>query len=256
MGKSSVIAAQKHVVFTANGSAGGQGKTLVNTTLAEIRRKRTGDHPRLVDCDAEHSLARMLGSAVIQLPIAAKADEIMSDPALLAELWDNLGRSILDEGDCFVDLGANVDSAVFEWARNCAFYEDLREAKVDVVVPVKAEPKAVSQARNLVAVIADVFPEARISVVLNRYKPWRDYADEEKEIRSWPGVTVVDMPLCASKIWQRLEKEAVTPLAAAELGSAKLAAELSLDTFVARREVGTISAWVRTMTENFAYIWE
>ena len=256
MGKRSVVTVRKHVIFTANGSAGGQGKTLACTTLAEIRRKRVGSHPRLVDCDAEHSLARMLGSAVIQLPIAAKADELLNDPTLLAELWDNLGRAILEDGDCYTDLGANVDSAVFEWSRNCAFYQDLLDARVDIVIPVKAEPKAVSQARNLIAVVREVFPDARISAVLNRYKPWRDYADEEKEIRGWAGVTVVEMPLCPSKIWQKLEKEAITPLVAAELGSAKLAEVLGLDSFVARREVGFISAWVRTMTENFDYIWE
>ena len=247
----------KHVLIIGNG-AGSQAKTTLAWLLAEIYRAQFGRYPdALIDCDEEKSLARMLGDTVIGVPVSAKIEQLLEQPALITGLFDALGHAIVNAKECaIVDLGANIDAPVFDWARTSDFAVDLEECKVDILVPVVAEPKGISRGTAMLEAAADVFPSARRTLVKNMQRPWAAH-ERDFETMSALAHRTATMPACLSTIlWPQLIARSITPGRAVELGWQEVGRVFDLEPFVARRELKMVSDWAKKMVKELEFVWE
>lgn len=243
------------VVFVAN-SKGGVGKTTVASVIAEVYRATRGRLPKLVDCDSRHKLVKIFGDCVTAIELSASTDELIANPDLIVSYWDGLGDHIMGGDDVVIDLGANVDRSVFEWAARSRFADYLGEIQVDVVVPATAEPLAIEGARVLLESAAAVFPAARRVLVLNEghggfsaYEAAPDY----KRLVGLPGLQVVRLPKCTSAIWGDLERDGLSFAKAIELGPDKIGPALGMTArpWVAARALGDLGRWAEAVKTAF-----
>jgi hypothetical protein len=240
--------------FVCN-SKGGVGKTTVAVAIAEVYRALHGRAPKMIDCDSRHKLCKMLGSEVIGFGLCATTDDLLANPDLIVSYWDALGDHILGGNDVVIDLGANVDAQIFEWAARSRIADYLGETGVDIVVPTTAEPLAIEGARVLLTSAARIFPDSRRVLVLNeahgRFAGY-ETADEFRSLLALPGLHVVRLPKCISSLWNDLERDGVSFAKAIELGPEKIGATLGLSRpWVAARALGDLARWGEAVRAAF-----
>ena len=241
-------------IFCAN-SKGGVGKTTIAVVIAEIYRALNGRPPKLIDCDSRHKLMRMLGSEVIGFELAATTDDLIANPDLIVSYWDALGDHILGGQDVVIDLGANVDSQIFEWAARSRIANYLGDTAVDVVVPATAEPLAIEGARVLLESASHIFPTSRRILILNEahglFTPY-EQMPEFCHLLALPGLTTIRLPKCTSALWGDLERDGLTFAAAIELGPEKIGPALGITRpWVAARALGDLARWAESIRNEF-----
>ncbi|NKC33400.1 hypothetical protein [Falsiroseomonas selenitidurans] len=101
-------------VVLVGSDRGGVGKTMT-AELVATRIECHGITPVVVEVEAEPRLREVLGEAMVRsLRIASHGpEELERDPALLYEVWEELGDIILGaDAPVVVDLGANLTKAL------------------------------------------------------------------------------------------------------------------------------------------------
>ena len=235
-------------IIIGNGK-GGVGKTTLASVIIEVWRAEKGDYPAvMIDCDSRNKLAKMFKDRVLKIAISAEPEEIIANPGLVVSYWDQLGDHLISDTDAVVDLGANVDQSVLEWARRSKIGRYLDNISLDVIVPTTGDPLGIEGAREMLKATAAIFPSARRTLVLNA---WTSKLDETYkrdssflEITSLPGVEVVRVPKCTSEIWEDIVRDSVSFAHAIELGPEAIGKSLKLSRpWLADRGVGDLAAW-------------
>lgn len=246
-------------VWIAN-TKGGCGKTTLALFLVAAWHA-AGKKPTLIDCDAKKKLRAFVGTDVKTFNIGASSDELRRDPQLAVSYWDDLSEMIVDApGDSIVDIGANVDRQVWNWARKSAVAEFFEENEIalDIYVPITAEPLAVEGGIELLKETHEVFPNARKILVLNQSAgTFETYAGsglltELSEMKEQHGLKVVIMPKCLSEGWLDFERLRLPFNVVLEKSAKDISTLTGLPTLKARRALGDLAEWVETMYSNFA----
>lgn len=241
-----------HTVWVANGK-GGVGKSALMMVLATIY-EASGRPLRLIDADDKAKLAEFYGEGrVLSLRIGADAERLRANPSLAYSYWDQLANEIVD-ADTGVDIGANMDRHIFDWAAKSELSSVFEEAEVtmDIYVPITADPLAVSGGLEVLKAAEQVFPHSRRVLVLNKkLGPFDAYANSDEfaaiaRMRE-RGLYVVEMDCCYSEAWTDFERLKLPPARVLEMDAKTIAARTGLGILAARRALGDYAKWVRTL---------
>lgn len=246
-----------HTLWVMNGK-GGVGKSLLAMVLAWLY-EAMGRPLRLIDVDDKAKLAEFAGhDKVLSLRIGADAEALRADPSLAYSYWDQLAAEILEQ-DTAVDLGANMDRHILEWARKSELGELLSESGVtmDIYVPITADPLAVSGGIDVLDMAAEVFPDSRRILVLNRvvgqfnaYEATPEF-DRIAELRA-RGLLVLPMDACFSEAWTDFERLKLPPWTVLNMNAPEVARATGLGILAAKRAVGDYAAWLDGLRTTFS----
>ncbi|CAK0774728.1 CobQ/CobB/MinD/ParA nucleotide binding domain-containing protein [Gammaproteobacteria bacterium] len=243
-----------HTVWVANGK-GGVGKSVLMMVLA-WQYDAMGRRLRLIDVDEKSKLSEFMGSEhVMSLKIGADAEALRANPALAYSYWDQMAGEIIDQ-DTGIDLGANMDKHVLDWARKSDLGAAFLEAGVtmDCYVPVTADPLAVSGGIVVLETVEQVFPASRRILVLNENAGSFDaYADTPEFSRIAAmrdrGLYVVAMDRCLSEAWTDFERLKLPPWRVLSMDFRTVAQKTGLGTLAARRAVGDYASWLKKLQQ-------
>ncbi len=243
-----------HTIWVMNGK-GGVGKSMLMMVLA-WQYEVIGRPLRLIDVDDKAKLAEFMGTdKVLSLRVGANAEALRADPALAYSYWDQLAVE-MSEQDTGVDLGANMDGVLLEWAKKSDLSQVLQESGItmDIYVPVTADPLAVEGGIQALEASEQIFPESRRILVLNKAAGNFDaYASTPEfskiaEMRS-RGLYVIVMDECHSEAWTDFERLKLPPWAVVSMNAKTVAERTGLGILAARRAVGDYAAWLRKMQQ-------
>jgi len=239
-----------HSIWVINGK-GGVGKSVLMMLLA-WQYEAVGRPLRLIDIDDKAKLAEFMGhDNVLSLRVGANAEALRANPSLAYSYWDQLATEII-ERDTGVDLGANMDRPLLEWARKSELGLVLPESDVtmDIFVPVTADPLAVSGGIEALELIGDIFPDARRILVLNKVAGSFDaYASTPEfgriaRMRD-EGLFVVAMEHCLSEAWTDFERLKMSPSRILSMDAKTVSAQTGLGILAAKRAVGDYASWLK-----------
>ncbi|MEI6414492.1 MAG: hypothetical protein WCP34_09560 [Pseudomonadota bacterium] len=241
-----------HTVWVANGK-GGVGKSVLMMVLA-WQYDAMGRRLRLIDVDEKSKLSEFMGSEhVMSLNIGADAEALRANPALAYSYWDQMASEII-EHDTGIDLGANMDKHVLDWARKSDLGAAFVDAGVtiDFYVPVTADPLAVSGGIVVLETVEQVFPESRRILVLNENAGSFDaYADTPEFSRLAAmrdrGLYVVAMERCLSEAWTDFERLKLPPWRVLSMDFRTVSLKTGLGTLASRRAVGDYASWLKKL---------
>lgn len=243
---------------------GGVGKTTLALFLANAYRV-AGVPLRMIDCDGKRKLAAFMAntrppSEVVSLDIGATSDDLRADPSLAVSYWDDLATFILSaEAASLVDLGANVDRHILQWARSSRVGEVFAEGGVemDIFVPITAEPLAVEAGIEILKEISEVFPAARRVLVLNQVGGKFDaYAAsthmvELETMKKAGEISVALMPRCVSEGWVDYERLRLPFERIIEMTAEDITRTTGMGRLKAVRSIGDVGKWLQVMHTNF-----
>lgn len=237
---------------------GGVGKSVLMMVLSWLY-DAMGRPLRLIDIDDKAKLAEFVGhDNVLSLRIGANAEALRADPSLAYSYWDQLAAEIL-ERDTGVDLGANMDRHILSWAKKSELGELLTESGVtmDIYVPVTADPLAVAGGIEALEAIADVFPDSRRILVLNRvaghFNAYESTPEFEKiAVMRANGLIVVGMDVCLSEAWTDFERLKLPPWRVLKMNAPTVAQQTGLGILAAKRAVGDYASWLKQLQQTFA----
>ncbi len=234
---------------------GGVGKSILMMVLA-WQYEMMGRPLRLIDIDEKAKLAEFMGmDRVLSLRIGANAEALRADPALAYSYWDQLAVEMTNH-DTGIDLGANMDGVLLEWAKKSDLSQVLQEVGVtmDVYVPVTADPLAVAGGIQALESAEKIFPESRRVLVLNKaagnfdsYAATPEFA-KIANMRS-RGLYVVVMEECLSEAWTDFERLKLPPWAVVSMSAKTVAEKTGLGILAARRAVGDYAAWLKKLQQ-------
>lgn len=243
-----------HTIWVMNGK-GGVGKSILMMVLA-WQYEVSGRPLRLIDVDDKAKLAEFMGSdRVLSLRIGANAEALRANPALAYSYWDQLAIE-MTEHDTGVDLGANMDGILLDWAKKSDLSQVLQETGItmDIYVPVTADPLAVGGGIQALENAEDVFPNSRRILVLNKaagnfdsYASTSEFA-KIAAMRS-RGLYVVVMEECFSEAWTDFERLKLPPWSVISMDAKTVSEKTGLGILAARRAVGDYAAWLRKMQQ-------
>ncbi|MBI1209121.1 MAG: hypothetical protein GC191_17755 [Azospirillum sp.] len=242
-----------HTVWVANGK-GGVGKSVLMMALAAIFES-SGRPLRLIDADDKAKLGEFMGPGnVLSLKIGASTDALRSNPSLAYSYWDRLAEEMV-ERDTGVDVGANMDRHILEWAEKSGLAAVLEESGVtmDVYVPITAEPLAVAGGLEVLETVERIFPQSRRILVLNRKAGAFDaYADtpEFRRIEAMRdrGLYIAEMAGCVSEAWTDFERLKLPPGRVIQLDARAVATMTGLGILAARRAIGDYATWLKQLS--------
>ena len=243
-----------HSIWVINGK-GGVGKSVLAMVLA-WQYEAAGRPLRLIDIDDKAKLAEFMGhDRVLSLRVGASAEELRANPALAYSYWDQLAAELI-EGDTAVDLGANMDRALLDWARKSDLDQVLEESGVsmDIYVPVTADPLAVAGGIQVLEAAEQVFPHARRVLVLNKAAgPFDAYASTPEFARIAAmrerGLYVVAMEECLSEAWTDFERLKLSPWRVLGMDAKTVSAHTGLGILAAKRAVGDYASWLKQLQQ-------
>ncbi len=243
-----------HTVWVVNGK-GGVGKSVLMMVLA-WQYEAEGRPLRLIDIDDKAKLAEFMGhDEVLSLRVGANAEALRANPALAYSYWDQLAAEII-ERDTGVDLGANMDRALLDWARKSDLGQILPESDVtmDIYVPVTADPLAVSGGIQILEKVEHIFPAARRILVLNKSAgSFEAYASTPEFGRIAAmrerGLYVVAMEHCHSEAWTDFERLKLPPWRILSMDAKTVSAQTGLGLLAAKRAVGDYAAWLKQLQQ-------
>ncbi|CAK0752997.1 conserved hypothetical protein [Gammaproteobacteria bacterium] len=243
-----------HTIWVMNGK-GGVGKSILMMVLA-WQYEVSGRPLRLIDIDDKAKLAEFMGTdKVLSLRVGANAEALRANPALAYSYWDQLAVE-MSENDTGVDLGANMDGVLLDWARKSDLDQVLQETGVtmDIYVPVTADPLAVGGGIQALEAAEQVFPHSRRILVLNKVAGNFDtYAAtaEFSKIAAMRarGLYVVVMEECLSEAWTDFERLKLPPWAVVSMDAKSVAEKTGLGILAARRAVGDYAAWLMKLQQ-------
>lgn len=237
---------------------GGVGKSVLMLALAWLY-SAMGRPLRLIDVDDKAKLAEFAGhDQVLSLRIGADIEALRADPSLAYSYWDQLAAEIV-EGDTGVDLGANMDRHILDWARKSELGSLLDESDVtmDIYVPVTVDPLAVRGGIDVLESAAEVFPNSRRILVLNRVAGHFNAYESTPEFNHIAtmraeGLVVVGMDACLSEAWTDFERLKQPPWRILKMNAATVAQQTGLGILAAKRAVGDYASWLKHLQQNFA----
>ena len=252
----------RRFILVAN-RTGGQGKTLLAHLLAsELRRTDPGF--RVMCADSVEPVANggrssKLGrcvSGVLEVGSGPTPSEVQADPRLALEFWDAIGTPLLDRSrsGCLMDVGANVIDPILDWARTADLDAVLDGSIVtDLVVPIVATAKSVSDARDVVAnaIKPGGLPIGTVFVVENGWQgpfgPLSSNSDYQGllTMSRQGGGKVVAMPACRSAVLPEVERGHLYLGDVAEWDFNEAARSFGWELIKASRELRTFTAWMR-----------
>lgn len=238
---------------------GGQGKTLVSHLIAYLMRREDPDF-RVMCADSldgpggSSKLGRML-PGVIELGAGPTPDELRSSPSAAMDFWDAVATPLLDRSGSGVvlDVGANLADSLAHWASSSDMGALLAGRVVgDLVVPVVASPKSVSDAREVVAAMLRPggMPLRAVTLVENAWQgPFGPLADdpdllEVRRMCAASGGGVAQLPLCHSDLLRAMERLHLPISEVASLDYAGVALRMSLPAAKASRELRAFNEWL------------
>ena len=246
-----------HTIWVMNGK-GGVGKSILMMVLA-WQYEVSGRPLRLIDIDDKAKLAEFMGlDRVLSLRVGANAEALRANPALAYSYWDQLAVE-MSEHDTGVDLGANMDGVLLEWAKKSDLDQVLEETGItmDIYVPVTADPLAVEGGIQALESAEQVFPNSRRVLVLNKAAGNFDtYAStpEFAKIAAMRtrGLHVIVMDECLSEAWTDFERLKLPPWAVVSMDAKTVAEKTGLGILAARRAVGDYASWLRKLQQVLA----
>ncbi|WP_242523386.1 hypothetical protein [Thiocystis minor] len=246
-----------HTVWIMNGK-GGVGKSVLMMVLSCLYDAMSRPL-RLIDIDDKAKLAEFAGhDHVLSLRIGADIKALRADPSLAYSYWDQLAAEIL-ERDTGVDLGANMDRHILEWAVKSELGELLSESGVsmDIYVPITADPLAVTAGIEVLESAARAFPDSRRILVLNRIAGHFNAYEATPEFHRIAamradGLIVVGMEPCLSEAWTDFERLKLPPWRILQMNAATVAQQTGLGILAAKRAVGDYASWIKQLHQSFA----
>lgn len=245
-----------HTVWVMNGK-GGVGKSVLTMVLSWLY-EASWRPLRLIDIDDKAKLAEFAGhDRVLSLRIGASAEELRADPSLAYSYWDQLAAEIL-EHDTAVDTGANMDRHLLEWARKSELAELFAESGVtmDLYVPITADPLSVMGGLDVLETAAEVFPNCRRILVLNRvggqFNAYESTPEFERvaAMRAH-GLIVLPMETCLSEAWTDFERLKLPPWKVLTMNAAEVSRQTGLGILAAKRAAGDYAAWIKQLQQTF-----
>jgi hypothetical protein len=169
---------------------------------------------------------------------------------------------MLQSDSTLVDFGANVDVGVLDWAAKSDLGGLLESFGVvlDVLVPVTAEPLAVTSGLKVMRSVTTYLPTARRTLVLNEHAGLfgayeRDSAEyrELLELKA-TGMRVVEMPRCQSEGWVAFEKQTTAPVDVVRMAVPDISRTFSLNPLEAHRGKADLATWMQVMQTRFRFL--
>jgi len=235
---------------------GGVGKSILMMVLA-WQYEVNGRPLRLIDVDDKAKLAEFMGlDKVLSLRIGANAEAIRANPSLAYSYWDQLAVE-MTEHDTGVDLGANMDSVLLDWAKKSDLGQVLQETGVsmDIYVPVTADPLAVAGGIQALEAAEQIFPNSRRILVLNKVAGNFETYESTPEfikiaVMRDRGLFVVVMEECLSEAWNDFERLKLPPWSVISMDAKTVAEKTGLGILAARRAVGDYAAWLMKLQQG------
>lgn len=232
---------------------GGQGKTLISQ-LIHCGYAYSGKPIGAVSADSSETgvsskLGRILGN-VQELGIGANISSVMENQHEAVRYWDQLGKRLLD-GNCVVDLGANILPLVFQWAEQRNARRVLRGKPIALVIPVTAQAQSLSDAQEmLVSSYDSELPISEWHIVLNEYHgPFdrlHDDSDYKFITRKEPGRSkhIIKLPKANVEVWGQIEAKNIGFEKLGRLDHNEWAEEFDINPFAASGADVTYMNWV------------
>lgn len=239
---------------------GGQGKTLISQLIhcgyAYSGRPIGAVSADSSDAGVSSKLGRILGD-VQELGIGANISSVMENQHEAVRYWDELGDRLFD-GNCVIDLGANILPLIFQWAAQRNAGRVLRGNPIALVIPVTAQAQSLADAVEMLQASRESeLPISNRFIVLNEYhgsfdrlldNP--DYAAITKAVRSHP-TTVIKLPKAKVEVWDQIEAKNLSFEKLGRMAHTDWAAEFKVNRFAASGSDIAYINWVRGALEAF-----
>jgi hypothetical protein len=244
---------------------GGTGKTTTAQMIAlGYEVARTPQKLAAADTAQEGSTSKLgkICGGVLELGIGAPIEALKLRQQDAVAYWDRFG-ALLTEGGYTVEIGANVVTPIWGWARVSAAGRVLRHrgaAPIVLVVPVKAQAQAIEDAIDLLEMsIRDEehLPLAARVLVLNEaagtFESYGSGEDFRKlnEMKQRHGLRIARLPLCASEVWPVMEREYLPVRDLLTMAPEAFESEFGLDAFSASRAHLDLVSWANESLESF-----
>jgi hypothetical protein len=246
---------------------GGQGKTLILQLLAHAAYLQNCDF-NIVSVDSvddgssgtpsTSKLGRVL-TGVHQIAIAAPLSEVIKTGKSAITHWDGLGE-LLAEGNCLVDLGANVLPSVFQWAgvseQGCLFQP------MTLIIPVTRQTQSAADAIAVMEEATELrqhFPIQRIVVAFNDVHgkvaddPGPDFIELRKRVQAG-RIVECHIDRCDSELWAQIETSQKTFSQLATMTDAEFQIAFNLGRFPAGRGRLHFKRWLDEQVRRLAAI--
>ena len=245
---------------------GGVGKTVVASVAAEVQRSLAkGKLPKLLDCDGKRKLSKLYKGQTIEIDAGPSINDVLDDPDAIISHWDVIGQHILTtqgQTDVVVDLGANLNSHVMQWAERSSVAEEIGDLEMIFIAPTTADVLALEGAVEALDMAATVFPAARRVVVFNeghlKFEAVK-YDDNYLKLKAMTDATQITMPKCVSKIWPHLEQNHVSFARAIENKKTwfvQILCDNPDNPLVANRAYGDMTSWAKTTLAQFIPLYQ
>lgn len=243
---------------------GGVGKTLLTTTAYGLIAALHAREVEVIQIDSQDRLARTLNAPVVSVAID-DLKETRSDVAAGIKAFRPIGEAIdraaQNGGTVLIDFGATQVDRALSFFELSDFADDLRDMKFEthVLVPVVAEPEALSQAAKAICRFREVLPEASLTLVENRRdgrlaaieSGTESYRIADKELLPALGRDrVVVMPKVEGGSWALFERHFLAPLDVVAMDVAEVMKVTGLPRAEARIARGDIAAYLAHMNRE------
>ncbi len=201
---------------------GGVGKTEIAALLIAAR-DRLGGRPAAIEIDHQMKLKSVLGGRVdLSLRACAELTKVYSHQTSVGRHYDPV-FDLWSSGESITDLGANVTTPFFEWARDCGIaslcrQDGIRHRFVSVASP---DSQALRAAYSALREASAVFDPVELYFIENDtvggsgFQPYvgtTAYRQIETLETSF-GCTRIRIPNCKSKLVEFGRARSMTPLA-------------------------------------------
>lgn len=239
---------------------GGQGKTLISQ-LIHCGYAYSGKPIGAVSADSSEAgvsskLGRILGN-VQELGIGANISSVMENQHEAVRYWDELGQRLLD-GNCVIDLGANILPLIIQWAQQRNAGRVLRGAPIALVIPVTAQAQSLADAQEMLLSAYDSeLPISEWYIVLNEY---HGSFDGLKGDSGYEFITkkehsrtkhIVTLPKANVEVWGQIEAKNISFEKLGRMAHQDWAREFRVNPFAASGSDIAYINWVRAALEAF-----
>ena len=246
---------------------GGQGKTLIVQLLAYAAYLQNYEF-KFVSVDSvddgssgttsTSKLARVL-PGVHQIAIAASLSDVLKTSDAAITHWDGLGEFLAD-GNCLVDLGANVPPAIFQWA--AVSEQGHLFQPMTLIIPVTRQTQSAADAIAVMDEATELrqhFPIQRIVVAYNDVHGivGDDTGPDFVELRKRKQAGLIDecrIDRCPSGLWAQIETSQKTFSKLAAMTDAEFQSAFNLGRFPAGRGSMIFKRWLNEQVRRFAAI--
>lgn len=242
---------------------GGQGKTIVSQLIHHgysCAQQSLGAASADSSAQGEASKLGRILPEVEELGTGANLADLKENQHAAVQHWDRLGRRLLN-GNCVIDLGANVLPLVFQWARERKAKSLLVNKDIRLVIPVTAQAQSVSDGLAMLEASLDpagYLPVRHRYVVLNEYHGGFHGFAGDVEFEALAGskrdssVRVIRLSKAVVEVWGQIEAGFMSLGKLANMASDQYASAFGLDNeFAAVGAEADLKEWVSTSIRAF-----